>query len=425
MPGSKPLVHHRIGGWLPRDHEVLRRWLDKKIGFVERSGKAPRDWHPVIQEFKALIEGNPILYMDFHQMFEQVPTKPPYDKDPTGKPQVRDYLVMLSLFDHIITTAPEYEDNDLVGFPVNAILDWPMGTSAGQAAFANPSVNMHFKKMFDAWTRFLTSYDSTYVLTTADNGWFGGPASGVMPDFSETFICDPSDPSGHYGFKSWDDFFTRRFREDLRPVANSDNDDVINSGCESKVYCIAKQIKMNDKFWLKGEPYSLHHMLNGDPLTKHFEGGTIYQAFLSALSYHRWNSPVNGVVKKIVMVPGTYYLESPSMGFVNPEGPDPGAPNNSQGFITQTAARALIFIESSNPNIGLMCMVVVGMAEVSTCQVTAYETMKVVKGQEIGMFHFGGSTHCLIFRPQTNVNFEVEKGDSVLLNAKIATVSAA
>jgi phosphatidylserine decarboxylase len=32
-------------------------------------------------------------------------------------------------------------------------------------------------------------------------------------------------------------------------------------------------------------------------LAELFQGGTVYQAFLSALSYHRWHSPVNGVIK--------------------------------------------------------------------------------------------------------------------------------
>lgn len=31
---------------------------------------------------------------------------------------------MLKLFDQIIREAPAFEQNDLVGFPINAILDW-------------------------------------------------------------------------------------------------------------------------------------------------------------------------------------------------------------------------------------------------------------------------------------------------------------
>ena len=48
---------------------------------------------------------------------------------------------MLCLFDLILTKAPEWENNDLVGFPINAILDWPMGTPAGYSMFTNSKVN--------------------------------------------------------------------------------------------------------------------------------------------------------------------------------------------------------------------------------------------------------------------------------------------
>jgi phosphatidylserine decarboxylase len=69
-------------------------------------------------------------------------------------------------------------------------------------------------------------------------------------------------------------------------------------------------VKVQDKFWLKGQPYSLNDMLNFDPSAKLFEGGTVYQAFLSALSFHRWNSPVKGKIAKAFVVNGSYYLQS-------------------------------------------------------------------------------------------------------------------
>ena len=80
---------------------------------------------------------------------------------------------MLRLFNRIITTAPKYEKNDLVGFPINAILDWPMGTPAGLAMFCDPRVNDMFKKMFYAWSTFLTSSDSRYVLSEDEDGGDG------------------------------------------------------------------------------------------------------------------------------------------------------------------------------------------------------------------------------------------------------------
>ncbi len=69
------------------------------------------------------------------------------------------------------------------------------------------------------------------------------------------------------------------------------------------------------------------------------------------------------------------------------------------------ATRALIFIEADNPKIGLMCVVPAGMAEVSSCQITVKEGQRVEKGEQLGMFHFGGSTHCLVFRKEVDLDF--------------------
>lgn len=79
-------IQHRRGGWLPKDHRVLHNWLQKRID--KAKGKSLADVQPVIKAFQHLIESDSNLYMGFHQMFEQVPTKPPYDKDPTGESQV-------------------------------------------------------------------------------------------------------------------------------------------------------------------------------------------------------------------------------------------------------------------------------------------------------------------------------------------------
>ncbi|KAI0665209.1 phosphatidylserine decarboxylase-like protein [Cubamyces menziesii] len=355
-------------------------------------------------------------------MFEQVPHKYPYNKDPFGKPQVRSYMVMLRLFNYIIGTAPAYELGDYVGFPINAILLWPMGTPAGMAMFTRHDVNGHFKKMFDVWSAFLTSAASRYVLNDNESGWFGPSASKAMPNFAQTYICDPSAP--YHGYSSWDDFFTRRFRAGVRPVVYPIADNIINSACESKVYRVAHGVKETDRFWLKEQPYSLAHMLNFDGFTSQFVGGTVYQAFLAATKYHRWHAPVRGTIVRTVMVPGTYYAESPSEGFPHP---DPVGANLSQSFITSTATRALIFIQAANPDIGLMCFIGVGMAEVSTCEITVKENDQVNKGDELGLFHFGGSTHCLLFRPQARLVFGegVTVDADIEVNAPIASVSIA
>lgn len=408
----------RVGAWLPSDQAVLENWLTTLIAEVDAEEKP---LHPVIVEFKELIEGDPEIYMLFHQMFDQVPKKPPYDKDPTGKPQVRDYTHMLRLINAILMKAPEFNTSGLVGFPINAILDWPMGTVGGFAAFLNPKVNWQLKRILNQWARFLASEDSCDVLSKDPHtGWFGRDAKEAMPNFDEEFICDPDEQ--HHGFASWDDFFTRRFREGVRPIALPFDDAVIANACESAPYKISEDVQRRDSFWIKAQRYSLEHMLAGDTLVDQFVGGTIYQAFLSALSYHRWHSPVTGTIVKAYVQDGTYYSETLAEGF------DPSGPNESQGYIIEVATRAMIFIEADNPDIGLMCFMAVGMSEVSTCEITAYVGQHIKKGHQLGMFHFGGSTHCLIFRPGVHLGFDLHgqtpglHSSNIPVNARIATV---
>lgn len=60
----------------------------------------------------------------------------------------------------------------------------------------------------------------------------------------------------------------------------------------------------------------------------------------------------------------------------------------------------MIVIKANNPDIGLMCIIPVGMPEVPTCDVTVFEGHQGGKGiDRLRIFHFGGSTHYLLFLP--------------------------
>ena len=156
-----------------------------------------------------------------------------------------------------------------------------------------------------------------------------------------------------------------------------------------------------------------------------FVGGTVYQAFLSATNYHRWHSPVSGTIVKAFVQPSTYYSEADS------EGSNADNPVVSQGYLAHVATRAIILIRADNPNIGLMAFVAVGMLEVSSCLIGSdiQEGHRVTTGDELGYFQFGGSTHCLVFRPGAVADFDltaipqpVQAGSRlVLVRSKIAT----
>ncbi len=420
----------RPGGWLPHDRAHIDAWIcNLKITAAKRALAIV----PPIQEFKDMVNDDPVMKLSVEMMFKEAAILK--QNTPIGTPQVQDFDEFLVLLNIIMSQAPEYiecpdshgeeEPCGLIGFPINALLDWPMATSFGYNVFSNALVNQQFKKILGYWSQYLVTKASRSVLienhldrTPKVLAWLSPTALQEMVDvacqacsdqdacrkkpFQHFFNCDPSDK--YYGFKSWDDFFVRTFVDGIRPVAPGS--DVIANACESAPLQVVRNVSETAEFWLKGQPYSLKNMMNFDPFANQFEGGTVYQAFLSALSYHRWNSPVSGKVKKAFVVNGSYYLQNRYQGFIDPEGPDPSAPNDSQPFITAVATRAVIFIEADNPKIGLMCFIAVGMAEVSSCEITVCEGERLEKGQELGMFHFGGSTHCLVFRPEVQLKFD-------------------
>ena len=414
------MKHNR--SWMPCSRSCMHDW---RKSVIEKAHGDEERFHPVIKQFQKMIEDDQELFMLFNLMFAEVPKK--FKDDPDGHHQIRDYKTMLKTVNHIMTEAPVYNSNGMVGCPINAILDYSMATTAGFSAFLNKKLNRHLKDVLNEWGVFLASPDSRHVLNDdPEHGWFGKEAGFHMfgnyeTKFSDVYQCDPSLP--YYGFKSWDDFFTREFVEGQRPLAGPGDDSIIVCACESAPYRVAENVELVQKFWIKGQPYSLKHMLENDPLVPQFVGGTIYQAFLSALSYHRWHSPVSGTIVKTYLIEGTYFSEALSAGY------DEEAPNGSQAYLAQMATRAVIFIQADNPDIGLMCFMGIGMSEVSTCQTTVYEGQHVTKGDQLGMFHFGGSSHCLLFRPEVKLEFDlhgltpsVTNSENIPLRSRIATV---
>ena len=141
-------------------------------------------------------------------------------------------------------------------------------------------------------------------------------------------------------------------------------------------------------------------MLNNDNLAKKFYGGTVYQAFMTGISYHRWHSPVSGYVLKTEVIDGSYFSQTYHL-------PINTAYFENQAYLCHVAARGIIYFIADNPDIGLMAFVSVGMNEVSTNEITVKAGDYLKKGDEMGMFHFGGSTFCLVFRPGVNVTFDL------------------
>ncbi|KAE8313637.1 Phophatidylserine decarboxylase-domain-containing protein [Aspergillus transmontanensis] len=425
---------HSHGHWMPENIELRRAWLssllDKTKAEIPR--KLRDNVENPVETFRKLIENDSTLYMLAHSMFDEVPEKAPYDRDPTTlRKQVRNYKTMLYLFNTLLTEVPEYflRDNPnvpsgLIGFPFNIIVDWPMGTPSGRQFFLDTRVNKCLKDILNKWNEFLK--DPTAQgngnkggnQALIDAGWSSDAAVEQLVNkanesttdkkdtFSEIFQ-HPADgkQENFFNYACWDDFFTRRFKDGVRPVANA----AVVNACESFPLSFDTDVSRRNTFWLKGTPYSLHDMLGATQdervasYVDGFVGGSVYQAFLSADSYHCWNAPVTGKVVYRSLIDGTYFAETAAAGFGGSNGPDPAGPDVSQRYITHIAARGVLIVDTNvtgGANIGLIGFVPVGMSEVSTCDWfnNTEEGKTITQGDVIGAFHSGGSTHCLIFQ---------------------------
>jgi phosphatidylserine decarboxylase len=220
--------HHkrnsRLGHWLPSDRKILSDWI---ASTAEVAARNVSPFHPVIQEFQETIESDPVMLMYFTRMFEQQASfaPPPQSRDI----KIRNYHQLLKILDHALTTAPEFSMTGMVGCPINAILDFPMNTPVGLAAFLNPNLNRMLKRVLTSWAQFLDSQASLYVLNETPKGWLC-PAALKALNIDE-YVHDPKAP--FYGFKSWNDFFIRRFKPGARPLAEPHNPKAVVNACES------------------------------------------------------------------------------------------------------------------------------------------------------------------------------------------------
>ena len=79
-----------------------------------------------MNDLKNLIETDPELYMLFNQMYTEIPPNKKFLKNPACGIQTQNYIQMLKMLNEILTLAPEFNQTGLVGFPINAILNWNM-----------------------------------------------------------------------------------------------------------------------------------------------------------------------------------------------------------------------------------------------------------------------------------------------------------
>lgn len=323
---------------------------------------------------------------------------------------------LLHAFNILLTHTPNFVDNELVGLPFSAVVMGIDPTQSGMTLFRLPVFNSRMKDILNDWHTHLDSPESNTVFATEGDNWLS-PAAKRQYQFE---LWKKDNETLPY-WNSWNSFFTRVFRNptESRSIAHPLDNSIVVSANDGSLYRWEENVKPWDVFWFKDMPYSLRNILSSldadqqsvienHNLADLFSEGYIFQTYLNPYNFHRWWCPVNGeVLFKPFVIDGDYFnkLVIPDFG---------GATTASTPYLLQVNVRGLLVIKTLD--YGYVCCIPIGMSEVSTLlfneNMQAGTTVK--KGDEMGMFQYGGSSFALIFQKLPGMRLFFQSGTGVV-----------
>ena len=163
---------------------------------------------------------------------------------------------------------------------------------------------------------------------------------------------------------------------------------------------IREQRRAQTIFWVKDVNYALLDLFGGQrQWAKLFEGGQIYQGFLSATHYHRWRAPLDGTLVRSWVQPGTYFAQRPGQG----EDSGTWEGTQSEPYLGHVAPRHL-HLRAQIMRLRRAHLYRDGRG-VDVCDRAKQfrrrrgdEPVSITRDTEIGHFEFGGSTHIMVFQ---------------------------
>ena len=108
-------------------------------------------------------------------------------------------------------------------------------------------------------------------------------------------------------YPTFNEFFTRPLKEGARPIADTDFICPVDGAISQFGPIRADQI-----FQAKGHQYSTTALVGGDAgLAAEFENGSFATLYLSPRDYHRIHMPCDGLLRRMIYVPGDLFTVNP------------------------------------------------------------------------------------------------------------------
>lgn len=189
------------------------------------------------------------------------------------------------------------------------------------------------------------------------------------------------------GFKSFNDFFTRKLKATYRPV-NLHRNIFISPG-DGRISAY-ENIDLQKVIQVKGLYYSLEELINSKEIANKFKNGVCLILRLCPTDYHRFHFVDNGTCEQVNKIKGNYYSVNPI------------ALNKIPKLFCQNKREWSIF---HSENFGDVLYMEVGATCVGSIIQSYTPNKGVSKGYEKGFFKFGGST-VILFLQQNKVKID-------------------
>jgi phosphatidylserine decarboxylase len=199
-----------------------------------------------------------------------------------------------------------------------------------------------------------------------------------------------------FDYKTFNEFFYRALKPSARPIAEGERVAVFPADGRHLVF---PNVETVPGFYVKGASFTLAELFGESAsaekdrtLSAKFAGGAMLISRLCPVDYHRFHFPVSGQPSEPRLINGWLYSVSPV------------ALRRSLHYLVQNK-RMLTLIES--PVFGTVAMFEVGATNVGSIQQTHIPGRVAVKGDQKGMFAFGGSCVITVFQ-RDRIHFDAD-----------------
>lgn len=202
----------------------------------------------------------------------------------------------------------------------------------------------------------------------------------ILPFIAKYDIDSDEFAKSPFDYKTFNEFFYRALKPGVRPIAEGEHVAVFPADARHLAF---QDIQEAAGFYVKGAKFSMAELLGDEQVATTFAHGAMLISRLCPVDYHRFHFPVSGTPGEARRVEGWLYSVSPV------------ALRRRLRYLIENK-REITLIDT--PNFGTVAMVEVGATNVGSIQQSFVPGRPVRKGDEKGLFAFGGSCVITLFQ---------------------------